>query len=79
MAVLGFIRRFSTATVVGSSLNSGLGVLIFPRRVVSGRAEQSLSQAGLHSVRIGRGPMVDQLAKARRSFDRALDAPSSCS
>lgn len=73
-AVLDFIHRFSTATVVGSSLDSGLGVLIFPRRVVSGRAEQILGQAGLHSVRIGIGPMVDQLEKARRSFDRAHDA-----
>jgi hypothetical protein len=73
-AVLDYIRRFSTASVVGAGLDEGVGVLIFPRRVVRGRAEQILDRADLRGVRVGIGPMVEGLHQVHRSYNRALDA-----
>ncbi|MEE9095869.1 PucR family transcriptional regulator [Pseudarthrobacter phenanthrenivorans] len=72
--VLDYIRRFSTASVVGAGLDEGVGVLIFLRRVVRGRAERILDRADLRAVRVGIGPMVEGLHEVHRSYNRALDA-----
>ncbi|WOP18816.1 PucR family transcriptional regulator [Raineyella sp. LH-20] len=73
-ATLSFVSRTSTASVIGTLLPDGTGVLAFPRPVVAGRLERVLDRPDLAVVRAGIGPTVGDLAGLGESFRRARDA-----
>ncbi len=65
---LDFVARSSTASVVGSTLDDGTGVLVFPRPVVVARLARILARPDVASVRAGIGPVVHSLLDVHRSF-----------
>ncbi|MEX5295744.1 helix-turn-helix domain-containing protein [Kocuria sp. CPCC 205268] len=65
---LDFVARSSTASVVGSTLDDGTGVLVFPRPVVVARLARILARPDVVSVRAGIGPVVRSLLDVHRSF-----------
>lgn len=71
---LEFVARSSTATVVGSTLDDGTGILVFPRPVVGERLARILADPRLKGVRAGIGPVVCSLAEADRTFRLARRA-----
>lgn len=71
-AILEFVARSSTASVVGTTLATGLGILVFPRPVVGARLRRLLTnRPDFSHVRAGVGPLVPNLESAHTSFDRA--------
>lgn len=71
---LDFVAQSSTASVVGSMLDDGTGVLLFPRPVVAARLARILVDPKLGAVRGGIGPVVEQLEDVHRSFALARRA-----
>ncbi len=71
---LDFVSRSSTASVVGSTLDDGTGVLIFPRPVVTDRLSRILGDAELGDVRAGIGPVVGRLEDVHQSMTLARRA-----
>lgn len=71
---LDFVARSSTASVVGSTLDDGTGIVIFPRPVVSDRLTRILTDVGLGDVRAGIGPVVGRLEEVHRSVTLARRA-----
>lgn len=71
---LDFVARSSTASVVGTTLNDGTGVLIFPRPVVRERLARILAAPKLGQVRAGIGPVVGRLDEVHHSLALARRA-----
>jgi hypothetical protein len=69
-ATLNFVAHTSTASVVGTILPDGVGVLVFPRPVVVSRLTRILERPQVAGVRAGIGPLVD-LNQVYRSFEQA--------
>lgn len=67
---LRFVNDTSTATVVGATLDEGIGVLVFPRPVVVSRLTRILKRSPLIGVQAGIGPL-SSLENLRESFERA--------
>lgn len=75
---LQFVRETSTATVVGGTLDNGVGILIFPRPVVAPRLARILQDTPLAGVRAGIGSLTS-LDAVHRSFELAsLALRTSC-
>jgi hypothetical protein len=68
-----FVRETSTATVVGGTLDDGVGILVFPRPVVVPRLTRILEESPLDHVRAGVGPL-STLENVHQSFKRARAA-----
>lgn len=73
-AIIEFVGRTSTASVAGTGIGDGFGMLVFPRPVVAERLERILDRSEYAAVRAGLGPLVGSLAEVGRSFARARDA-----
>lgn len=71
---LDFVTRSSNASVVGTTLDDGTGVLIFPRPVVKERLARILANPKLGDVRAGIGPVVSRLDEAHHSLRLARRA-----
>lgn len=71
---LDFVARSSTASVVGTTIDDGTGVLIFPRPVVKERLARILADPKLGQVRAGIGPLVGRLEDVHHSLTRARRA-----
>lgn len=67
---LRFVRDTSTATVTGTVLDPGLGVLVFPRAVVVQRLTRILDRPQTRPVRAGIGPLTP-LKEVHRSLELA--------
>ena len=67
---LNFVAQTSTASVVGTALPDGVGVLVFPRPVVVPRLTRILERPQVVGVRAGIGPLTD-LTQVYRSFEQA--------
>lgn len=73
-AILEFVGRTSTASVAGTGIGNGFGMLVFPRPVVADRLARILDRDEYATVRAGLGPVVGSLADVGGSFTRARDA-----
>ena len=71
-AIIEFVGRTSTASMVGTCLGRGLGILVFPRPAVAERLARLLGEH--EGVRAGIGPLVRELTDVAGSFGRARDA-----
>lgn len=71
---LDFVACTSTASVVGTTVDDGTGVLIFPRPVVAERLARILTDPKLGGVRAGIGPVVNRLEEVHRSLTLARRA-----
>ncbi|MFW0795008.1 helix-turn-helix domain-containing protein [Gordonia sp. CPCC 205515] len=71
---LDFVARSSTASVVGSTLDDGTGILIFPRPVVTDRLARILDDMDVGDVRAGIGPVVGRLEEIHQSVTLARRA-----
>lgn len=71
---LDFVARSSTASVVGTTIDDGTGVLIFPRPVVKERLARILTDPKLGEVRAGIGPVVSRLEEVHHSLTLARRA-----
>ncbi|MCY1159996.1 MAG: hypothetical protein MOP51_3021, partial [Citricoccus sp.] len=71
---LDFVAHSSTASVVGSTLDDGTGVLVFPRPVVKERLARILTDPKLGEVRAGIGPVVSRLEEVHHSLTLARRA-----
>lgn len=71
---LDFVAQSSTASVAGTTLDDGTGVLIFPRPVVKERLARILVDPKLGGARAGIGPVVGRLEKVRHSLTLARRA-----
>jgi hypothetical protein len=71
---LDFVARSSTASVVGTTVDDGTGVLIFPRPVVADRLVRILADPKLGGVRAGIGPVVNRLEQVHHSLTLARRA-----
>jgi hypothetical protein len=71
---LDFVARSSTASVVGTTVDDGTGVLIFPRPVVTERLARILADPKLGGVRAGIGPVANRLEDVHHSLTLARRA-----
>jgi len=73
-ATLSFVSRRSTASVVGTMLDGGSGILVFPRPVVVDRLARILQRPDLRGSHAGIGPVVGSLEEIWASFEKAQRA-----
>jgi DNA-binding PucR family transcriptional regulator len=68
------VARSSTASVVGTTIDDGTGVLIFPRPVVKERLARILADPKLGRVCAGIGPVVGRMEEVHHSLTLARRA-----
>jgi len=73
-ATVSFVSRRSTASVVGTMLDGGSGILVFPRPVVVDRLARILQRPDLRGSHAGIGPVVGSLEEIWASFEKAQRA-----
>jgi hypothetical protein len=73
-ATLSFVSRSSTASVAGTMLDGGPGILVFPRPVVAERLTRILQRPDLCGSHAGIGPVVGSLDDIWTSFIKAQRA-----